>query len=270
MSILQRGDEGPSVHSLQQLLLELRAPLADSPGHFGLWTEASVFVLQHCAGLDPDGVYGPQTAAHLASGNLPARFAELIVNPLRVIAGVPYKSQRDNEHDPNSTCNVTALAMAMDYYGVSKNDPHAQLEDELFELIRSPSGVEFYRRQNPQLHQKGIPANQVYDNLVWAAEQYGLAASFSGKRTWHEIAQQVHSGHPVLLSTTLTASGHIVLLVGLTATGDLVCHDPYGDFKRDYRSREGAFRIYPQHCVAHHLKEVHSDEKWALFLGPAD
>lgn len=266
MSVLQRGDEDPSVHSLQELLLGLRAPLADPPAHFGLWTEASVFVLQHCAGIEPDGVYGPQTAAILSSERLPADFAKLIVNPLRVIAGVPYKSQRDNEHDPSSTCNVTALAMAMDYLGVSKSDPQAQLEDELYELIRSPSGLAFYKQTNPQLHEKGIPANQVYDNLVWAAEQYGLRASFSGKRSWQQIAQEIQDGRPVLLSTTLTASGHIVLLVGLTATGDLVCHDPYGDFKRGYKSKAGAFRIYPSHCIAQHVKEVHSDEKWALFL----
>ncbi len=268
MSTLLRGDEEPSVLSLQQLLLALRAPLADPPGHFGLWTEASVFVLQHCAGIEPDGIYGPQTAEILTSGNLPPGFAELIGNPLRVLAGVPYKSQRDNEHDPNSTCNVTALAMAMDYLGVSRNDPAAQLEDELFELIRSPSGIAYYQRTSPDLFQKGVPANQVYDNLVWAAEQYGLRATFSGKRRWQEIAQQVHAGRPVLLSTTLTSSGHIVLLVGLTATGDLVCHDPYGDFKRGYKSKAGAFRIYPKRCVAEHLKEVHSDEKWALFVDP--
>ncbi len=268
MSTLSRGDEDPKVLSLQQALLGLGAPLADPPGHFGLWTEASVFVLQHCAGIEPDGIYGPRTAEILTSGNLPTGFAELIVNPLRVLAGVPYKSQRDNEHDPNSTCNVTALAMAMDYFGVSKSDPQAQLEDELFELIRSPSGLDYYRRTSPQLQQKGIPANQVYDNLVWAAEQYGMRASFSGKRHWKEIAQEVHEGRPVLLSTTLTASGHIVLLVGLTETGDLVCHDPYGDFKRGYKSKEGAFRIYPKRCVGERLKEVNSDEKWALFLHP--
>jgi len=34
-------------------------------------------------------------------------------------AEVPYYSQRDNQQKPDSTCNITSLAMVSDYFGLT-------------------------------------------------------------------------------------------------------------------------------------------------------
>ena len=208
-------------------------------------------------------VYGPQTAAILSSGHLPADFAKLIVNPLRVIAGVPYKSQRDNEHDPSSTCNVTALAMAMDYLGVSKSDPQAQLEDELYELIRSPSGLAFYKQTNPQLHEREFlpigstttwcgPRNSTVCVRRFPAKE--LAADRAGNSGWTSSSFVDHADRerPHCSFGRSHSDGRFGLSTP-TATLSVATKN----------------RCLPDLSFALHRaarKEVHSDEKWALFL----
>lgn len=225
-----------------------------------------MYVLQHSEGLDADGIYGPRTAACLSGSVPPPCFASGPIQVLSVLAQVPYLSQRDNAHKPHSTCNVTALAMALSFLGKGPKEAAKQFEDELYELLQSPRCLSHYREQNPDLFDKEVPANQVYDNLVWAAKEHGVAASFSGKRSFADIAEQIEQGRPVILSTTLTDSGHVVLLCGLTGTMDLVCHDPYGDFHGGYKNPDGAFRILPHRFVKERLKEVDGPEKWALFF----
>jgi len=267
--MLARGDEGKDVLRLQEKLRALSVPIQDSPGQYGLWTEAALYVLQHHERITPDGIYGPQTAEILSSSSVPACFSGPPIEPLYVLEQVPYLSQRDNAHEPHSTCNVTALAMAMTHAGTHAKQANKQLEDELFELLRSEESLSHYKEQNPDLFAKHVPANQVYDNLVWAASLYGFVSSFSGKRSFSDIENELKQGHPVILSSTLTASGHVILLCGLTATQDLVCHDPYGDFHSGYKNRDGAFRIYPRHYLKERIKETNSEEKWALFLALA-
>lgn len=239
----------------------------DPPGSFGLWTEAAVQAVQRGAGLVGDGLVGPHTEEALgrAAPTDPAVSLAALAT-LATLIDVPYCSQRDNAHNPNSSCNVTALAMALLWRGVRPQ--RGQLEDELFELLRSPEADAHYREQNPALHARGVPANEVHDNLVWAAGRYGVAASFSGQRTLDEITAEIAAGRPVLLSGVFVGSGHIVLLIGLTAAGDFICHDPFGDWSSDYQSRDGAARIYPRERALAVLKDLGAPNKWGLFLRP--
>jgi uncharacterized protein (TIGR02594 family) len=61
--ILRRGDRGPSVEELQQLLAQQGAGLTkgEIDGVFGRRTEAAVKKAQRQLGLDPDGIVGAKT-----------------------------------------------------------------------------------------------------------------------------------------------------------------------------------------------------------------
>ena len=47
--------------------------------------------------------------------------------------------------------------------------------------------------------------------------------------SWAAITAQLDKGYPVMLGTTLTASGHILVARGYTANGYLLVNDPYGN-----------------------------------------
>lgn len=260
------------MRKIQARLRAFGVPLGEEEdeGRFGLFTEAAIYVFQHGEGLVPDGVVGPQTAARLFDDAFdrarPACFAGDPVRALVLVSGVPYFSQRDNVHRPLATCNVTSLAMALRYHGVSPRRAGQQLEDELFELATSRACMERYAAQSPDLFRQGVPPYEVYDNLVWLAQQRGLLASFSTERALAEFDDELQGGRPVLISGAFTGSGHIVLLIGRTAAGDFVCHDPYGDWNGRYRERRGEARIYERDRTLAVLKAQGAERKWGLFL----
>jgi Putative peptidoglycan binding domain/L,D-transpeptidase catalytic domain len=65
---LEEGSRGAAVLSLQSRLTALGYWLGTPDGTFGDSTQQAVFAFQKGAGLTPDGVVGPKTAAALARG----------------------------------------------------------------------------------------------------------------------------------------------------------------------------------------------------------
>jgi len=65
MAVLQLGSSGPEVADLQNTLRARGFDPGASDGSFGPGTAAAVEAFQRSAGLNPDGVVGPQTAAAL-------------------------------------------------------------------------------------------------------------------------------------------------------------------------------------------------------------
>lgn len=263
--MMQRGDHGDAVQSVQKTLEHWGISLQDEPGHFGVWTEAAIYLVQRRLGLTADGVIGPETSARLTE--LPP--ASIATKAISTLLPVAYLSQRDNAHRPLATCNVTSLAMALQFHGVSAQQLGKQLEDELFELIHSPAGAAYYESASPELLKKGIPPEDVLDNLVWLAGQRGLRATFSETRTIAEIENEVRSGRPTMISGLFTGSGHIVLLIGICESGDFVVHDPFGDWNRGYHAKDGTSRIYAREKILRVLKPADRTEKWGLFIDPA-
>ncbi|WP_236539698.1 peptidoglycan recognition protein family protein [Spiractinospora alimapuensis] len=66
-SLLRRGDRGPDVRQLQEQLISLGYGLPEygADGDFGAETEAAVKKFQRSAGLEADGIVGPDTRAAL-------------------------------------------------------------------------------------------------------------------------------------------------------------------------------------------------------------
>jgi uncharacterized protein YvpB len=152
------------------------------------------------------------------------------LNPLppQVELNVPYFSQRDNPRYYWATCNVTAIAMVMYYYGIRSKDG-GQLEDELLQWCFNKAG------------EGSQTDNAVLSQLIQA---YGFKTSFSTTRRWQDIKDELINGRPVVVGGLFTHGGHIVTFIGLTGQGYLV-NDPWGDALSGYSDTEGRKVLYP-------------------------
>jgi uncharacterized protein YvpB len=141
---------------------------------------------------------------------------------------VPYKMQLDNKFKPYSTCNVTSLAMCLEYYGVGlvntfngvvRKNKNLQLEDELYQYMSD----------------KGL--NKHYpEHLAQVARDYGIKDDFTVHGTFDRCKQHLSKGNPCIIHGYFTQPGHIIVLVGYDGTRFIV-HDPYGEwFKTGYRT----------------------------------
>jgi uncharacterized protein YvpB len=203
------------------------------------------------AALKPGEIYGVSSyqveSAHLKvalteeipnygnSGYLPPVYLQLrrgakVISPYpsQVELNVPYFSQRDNPRYPNTTCNVTAIGMAFHYLG-KRARWGSQIEDELFQWCKTRYGV----------------GSQTDHNVLSALiKAYGFKTSFSTKRSWLSVKEELINRRPVILGGDFTATGHIICLVGFTPEGYIV-NDPWGDALSGYRDTEGRKLLYP-------------------------
>jgi hypothetical protein len=131
---------------------------------------------------------------------------------------VIFRNQRNNESDNETssggTCNLTSLAMCLEYLGVSNPHPEMQFEDALDK----------------------IRIEKDYGPITYASTWAALAKHFGhdvvdlagGKfpRSWWEGTMQgeyLSKGYGVLVSI----NGHVVRLQGTSSQGVIV-DDPYG------------------------------------------
>lgn len=243
MSMFARGAVGPDVAQLQQRLTALGWTGVAADGNFGLITDCATRQQQRAMGLTPDGIVGPATQAALVTAS-PASGR----TPVQQRLPFRYRSQRDNVHAPSSTCNVTSYAMVLNSMLSVADPPGKQLEDALYELITSPEGEAYAKRNFPWAVGK-VALWTVHGMLVWAAAEYKVKAVFSTNRTWSQIARELRHGGPVVLSGRFTASGHIVVLSGLADDRTFIVEDPWGDWNRGYRDTNGASRVYTRESL---------------------
>lgn len=255
--MLSRGAMGPEVTKLQRRLTQLGWPVLVD-GAFGLRTDSALRATQRELKLTPDGVAGPITLGRLPSAKVKAR-----PDPVRALLAVPYHSQRDNEHRPATTCNVTSVAMILDFFGVEPAPPN-QLEDELYEDIVGPAGAAALKARARWAVGKVNPWT-VHEMLVWAAGRRGVTLAFGTTRTWAQVHGELQGGRPVILGGTFTgAGGHLVVGVGVTSDGDTVVHDPWGDWNRGYRATDGLARVYAREDLANVVRP--DGQIWAHFV----
>ena len=88
----------------------------------------------------------------------------------------------------------------------------------------------------------------------WPAMQsvlgwHGLSSQWVSD-SWDGIVGALKRGHPVLLGNMLTSEGHIILVVGYTADGNLIVNDPYGNrLAPGYGGNDGYGILYPWKIV---------------------
>jgi hypothetical protein len=143
---------------------------------------------------------------------------------------VHYHSQRDNESKDKAgknlgdvMCNLTSLAMVLEYLGVDNPNPSMQYEDALEQI-----------RVN-----KGLPARTTADGWGGVAKEMGvehemLAWTVVKGKDWYmeKVLPELRAGKAIMFSIT----GHIVRLQNVTEEG-LIVDDPYGEV--DLQKGEG-------------------------------
>jgi len=215
----------------------------------------------------------------------------------RVKLAVPYIQQVNdtpNNIDGDWACGPTSVAMSLAYFG--KLQPWGQTEanDNVTALgLPSPSATP--PTPTPTATPQGIDyahyVTNVYTNgghiysavsadphgtlvaglygticptgeaswpmMAEVLQWHGLSSQYVSD-TWDGIVAALKRGHPVLLGNMLTSAGHIILVIGYTADGNLIVNDPYGNkFAPGYGSNNGNGVIYPwKRITALHALEV--------------
>lgn len=129
-----------------------------------------------------------------------------------IILPVPYLTQRDNKYAPGSTCNLTCVAMILQFYGVRKKTNEPQFEDELYTLCESKG---WDRRQHMVLQKVLL--------------EYGIKDKFVTNASWEEVRASLKAGKPCIISAKFTRSGHIVVVTGFNDKG-FYLNDPWGKY----------------------------------------
>ncbi len=153
--------------------------------------------------------------------------------PRSIKLPVPFKSQMDNWYNPTGSCNVTSIAMCLEYLKTPRRKTTGQFEDELYEYALSRG----YSRWSP------------YD-LAKIVRDYGRRDEFKVTATIEEVKNWVANGNPSVIHGYFTSFGHILVVVGYDDDGFFV-HDPYGEwFESGYRTDlSGAYLHYSYRLI---------------------
>ena len=133
-------------------------------------------------------------------------------NPPTVRLGIPYRSQMDNLNNPTGACNVTSIAMCLDFLRIPRRRRTGQFEDELYEYAIAKG----YSRWDP------------YD-LAKIVRDYGAQDFYTENATIDDVQDWLASGNPAVIHGYFTSFGHIIVAAGYDSEGFFV-HDPYGEW----------------------------------------
>jgi uncharacterized protein YvpB len=135
-----------------------------------------------------------------------------LARPKMVKLNIPYKSQRDNMENPNGSCNVTSIAMCLEFLGAARKETTGQFEDELYRYAVN----------------RGLSRHNPHD-LARIVEAYDCRDEFRADGTIEQAKAWLAAGKPIVIHGYFTSFGHIVVLAGYDDKGFLV-HDPYGEW----------------------------------------
>jgi len=164
----------------------------------------------HAVGFDEDGVERASATLTITVTKGTAAPAPPIPSGDGVRLTVPYFYQYNNSNEPGGTCGLTSAAMLLNYWFPNSTTTPDKLYDSYGKSQgQSPTGLaELYRL-------RGLNADSTY----------------SGSRA--NVRAQIDAGRPVIVHGNLTASGHILVILGYDAAGFYI-NDPAGDWYQCY------------------------------------
>jgi uncharacterized protein YvpB len=123
---------------------------------------------------------------------------------------VPYFCQLNNAYEPWSTCNNTALAMVISYFGKKSIDgSSSNLPDQIYRRFGKANSIHAIRA---------------------VAQELGYKVETKVPGTIDEVKEAIDGGSPVIVGGDFTGSvGHFVVITGYDETGVWV-HDPAGQW----------------------------------------
>jgi hypothetical protein len=134
-----------------------------------------------------------------------------VTNAKEIRLKVPYYQQVDNKFEPMRTCNTSSCAMVARYLGAKISG-----DDAYYQIVRKYGDTTDHAAQTKALAELGI------------------------KSTWNtnlgfdDLDKSLQSGVPsvigILHRGTLASpkGGHMIVVIGITAGKDYICHDPFG------------------------------------------
>ena len=181
-------------------------------------------------------------------------------------------SQRNNEVNPNKSCNTTSMVMAASYI------------PEIWNLF---TNSELYKKYSQKFKQPEDCLQQYmldvglrptfHDDLSKAFNQFvgKKVASFSMGMPLATMVKELKEGRPVVISGDFPKSngktlGHIVCLVGCEFSNEnkteipdyWIIDDPYGDTLNDWQGSGNDIKLTHDYFMKH-IKEKGKAKKWA-------
>ncbi len=213
--------------------------------------------------------------------------------------GKTYKTQRDNEINPNITCLPTSLAMALIYSDVKvpTYDTFQQLEDQLTYFMNNDVRVIDFYKNNKEAWIRKEYLNKKPANEIHAVAEYALnlfvgetVGYFTTEATLRTMAVHLHSGNCCVVSGLwpyrdkfgkTKSINHVVCVVGFITTQkeiigrnvdisqvtDFIIDDPFGDYRTLYQNHNGNDVVVPINDFNKYVKESNRLTKWCYYVG---
>jgi len=181
------------------------------------------------------------------------------------VLNVPYVNQKYDSpdwFDGRYSCGPTSVVMVLAYYGVltpwpaNKTEPfpHVTLYGNYIACKFKVGSFIFDEKQvdasrtmygygvHGYVYEPGVGA--VWDKMVEVFKIFGFEAYVDTTPTWEELVKEIDEGRPVILSTQMTSSGHIIVAVGYTPDKSVIVNDPAGDKSLGYFNYKGEKVVY--------------------------
>ena len=187
---------------------------------------------------------------------------------------VKYNSQRDNfdfdgKFKGYQQCFSSSVWMLLGYlcpeeYDGSNDDQLKVYVDDVSNKVGSPGvGEEIFKKigQDPKYNSAYFWEVHKAAMIKYLSEggKNGTVVYLDANCTWDMLYSCIEKS-PVVLGTDKMAGlpgGHIILVVGVTAEGDLICHDPYGDANTGYKEKKGEYVVYRKDWITPFIGKNH-------------
>lgn len=188
----------------------------------------------------------------------------------KTISGVTYHWQRNNLNKPGTTCYNTSMATVIDYImtkdgipmeRIGMKDEHMQLEDYLYNIIYSNETKAWIKKNVSRFGAwmlESSPQTIAYvEEMIFNKymNQFGYICQFLDDVSYEdyvkfidkfELPQILHGKYPVREGDKIKYLGHITVGIGYdTDKKSMIIHDPYGDWRTNYKDQSGKEVEYP-------------------------
>lgn len=182
-----------------------------------------------------------------------------------------YYTQRNNTLYPASACMPTARAMFYHGNNIAFDNPSNLSDDDYFmSLLRSKEAYDYAKKKYPVLMQLGYLPNEIhgmYSSYLDIRVVGKRVSDFLTDLTFKDIISRMEKGEVIMTSGKFPdagLNGHAFCIIGFVngAIGPaLLLADPWGDFRKDYRSRKGYSVLMTEEEFKTHVKPLR-DLKW--------
>lgn len=140
---------------------------------------------------------------------------------------VPYFSQRDNQEQPDRTCNTSSCAMVAKFLGANISE-----DDDYFQYVIKYGDTTDHGAQTQAL------------------TELRIQSTWNTNLDFDDLDKSLASGLPAVIgilhrgSRSAPTGGHMIVAIGRNAEGDYIINDPYGNLLDEYTTKEGGGLTY--------------------------